>query len=75
MTANDARLVQFQAVFCAITTGHGLTRRCSVGERGVEGGEPGQYCPPLSAFHPPNGTCLDTSEATGEVNRIAREMA
>ena len=26
------------------------------------------------AFRPPNGMCLDTSEATDEVNLIAREM-
>ena len=46
-------LVQFQAVCCAITTGHGLTRGCSVGERGAEGGEPGQRIAlrsPLSAL-------------------------
>ena len=36
-------LLQFQAVCCAITTGHGLTRGCSVGERGAEGGERGQH--------------------------------
>ncbi len=56
-------LMPFQAVCCAITTGHGLTRRCSVGERGAEGEERGQHI----ALRSPNGTCLETALQEGSL--------